>query len=83
MEMPFAKFIARVREGSYEEYELVMFVMERLANVFQVIWLHEHNLEIADLLNGRFPVDLAPTAEAIFTDWNLKCGAKLFTLGSN
>ena len=83
MENPFAKFIKRVQGGSYTELELVMFIMERLINVTQIVWLHEHNLEIADLLNGRFPVDLAPTAEAIFTDWNLKCGAKLFTLGSN
>jgi hypothetical protein len=74
------EFIARVRLGLYEEYELVMFIMQHLLDPSQSDWLNKQKLQIADLLNGRFNGEQEPTIEAFFTDWNLKCGTQLFKL---
>lgn len=74
------EFTQRVKQGFYEEYELVMFIMEYLVNAEQNVWMFEQHLQIADLLNGRFNGEQEPTIEAIFNDWNLKLGTVLFVL---
>lgn len=71
-------FIQRVKQGLYEEHELVIVIMEYLIHPSQSLWLKEQGLEIADLLNGRFNGEQEPTVQAIFADWNLKCGQVLF-----
>lgn len=75
-----SRFIGRVRAGEYEEYELVMFIMEILIAPAQTQWLNTQNLTIADLLNGRFNGDQEPTVQALFRDWNLKLGTRLFSI---
>jgi hypothetical protein len=74
-------FIQRMEQGLYEEYELVMVIMEELINPPQAYWLKEQGLQISDLLNGRFNTEQYPTVQAIFMDWNLKLGKRIFKLG--
>ena len=74
------EFVQRVKEGLYGENDLVMFIMETLIHPSQTLLLDENNLSISDILNGRFPLELVPSIQAIFLDWNLKLGTTLFKI---
>ena len=74
------EMVGKVEMGLYQEYELVQFIMRELIHPTQTLWLKENNLEIADLLNGRWAAELEPTVEALFLDWNLQCGTTLFRI---
>lgn len=61
----------------YEEGS-VIFIKKHLLSNPQKQWLSYHNLDIADLLNGRFLIPLANMVDDILNDWNTKLGYKHF-----
>lgn len=71
------RMVEKIRTGLYEERELVAFIKQHLLTTPQEHWLHEKNLDLYDILNGRFHFGEGFITQ-MFEEWNAKLGAKLF-----
>lgn len=66
-------------EEHQSEERLVADIHAQLLGQMQYRWLSEHELGIADLLNGRYDCGLAEEVEFwFFADWNSKIGRPCF-----
>jgi hypothetical protein len=66
---------ALLQEGYDEHYQIDLISMYLLDHEHSV-WLSEHRLTVADVLNGRFPIGL--DVQFLFDNWNEKLGTKQF-----
>lgn len=75
---PLTKEIWRELTSQSEE-ALVRAIKKYLRTENQRDWLHDHDLTIEDLLNGRYPIKIGDEVERLFyRQWNTKLGWKAF-----
>lgn len=67
-------------EGFDDEAQSVEAIKAQLLTDEQRLWLYQNNLDVADLLNGRWGGELESEVAAIFAAWNEKLGREEFRL---
>ena len=67
-----------IREGYYEEPQLVEVIKKYLLNSTHREFLERNDLCVEAILNGRFPVYLWSEVETMLNEWNQTAGEKLF-----
>lgn len=72
------EIIQRFKDNDFStESELIRTMKNTLMTVRQRQQLFEANLEISDILNGKYPVNSTLIPE-LFADWNQKLGFVFF-----
>lgn len=67
-----------IRKGQYEEHHLVKFIKDVLLTEDQKKELYKNDMDITDLLNGRFTKSEDFMVYGMYKDWNEKVGEHMF-----
>lgn len=67
-----------LKNGHYEEWILVRFIKRLLLSKFHRQYLFNSDLDVYDVLNGRYDETHVLVVEDMFNNWNRKVGHKMF-----
>lgn len=64
--------------GDHHTYEIIQLIKKCLINQRQRQWLFKEDLDLHDIMGGRYPAKIAKRVSTMLKSWNKKAGANLF-----
>ena len=72
------RFVEIIGGDDYDTFEIVLLIKKCLINDTDRMWLHERDLDLHDIMTGRYPANWEKRINNMLKRWNKRAGAKLF-----
>lgn len=74
------RFVEILGGGDHTTFDMVLFIKKCLINHTDRQWLYEQDLDLHDIMTGRYPANYDKRINNMLKRWNKRAGVDLFTV---